>query len=141
MYIKYVNNLFLTYSLYIYTYIYAIVILGTIHTYKSDSQGTKALRLPRSSKMFKKIVKIYLSCRERPPQPITANSRKGKKRHKEEKLQLAAIQPSAVKCYYKRRDLYEHCEPSQKAHIDGSSARILSNDFTFTPWLSTLATF
>ena len=48
---------------------------------------------------------------------------------------------SAVKCYYKRRDLYEHCGSSQKAHIDGSSARILSNDFTFTPWLSTLATF
>lgn len=48
---------------------------------------------------------------------------------------------SVVKCYYKRRDLYERRGPSREEHADGSAARILGNDFTFTPWLSSPATF
>lgn len=89
-----------------------------------------------------KVVK-YLKNRARRQTAPTDNREQSKREEETQRREIATCSHSlsAVKCYYKRRDLYEHCGPSQKAHIDGSSARILSNDFTFTPWLSTLATF
>jgi len=101
------------------------------------SKETKEFYLPRSNKIF-----IKIGCRETLPY-LTDNREQSKREEEKQRREIATCSHSllAVKCYYKRRDLYGHCGPSEKAHIDGSSARILSNDFMFTPWLSTLATF
>lgn len=66
---------------------------------------------------------------------------KGWKEHKEEKLQLAAIQCRWLSVIISVVICTNDVAPSREKRVDGSSARILSNDFTFTPWLSTLATF
>lgn len=72
---------------------------------------------------------------------LVKGSTKGGKEHKEEKLQLAAIQCRWLSVIISVVICTNDVAPSREKRVDGSSARILSNDFTFTPWLSTLATF
>jgi len=74
---------------------------------------------------------------------VPTDNRERSKREEETqrmKLQLAAIHCRWLSVIISAVICTNIADPL-KRHIDGSPARILSNDFTFTPWLSTLATF
>lgn len=56
-------------------------------------------------------------------------------------MQLAAIQRPWLSVIISVVICTNDAVSSGEERVDGPLARILSNDFTFTPWLSALATF